>query len=400
MIKITNIRQGAVLNHNHGRESENALTVRVQGINESGSPVMVNGVRAEMDGCLFSADVDLTQKINTVTASTMTKQGRYSQEVTAVWDKKSFRRCNFYIDDHSFLFTDLAKERPARAFDHFYLAGLKEINRKYGLKVTLNSFYRNDHDPNGFELKNMPDIWKQEFIDNSDWLKFSVHSYSEFPDRPYLEASAEDFGRDYDLIQGEIFRFAGEECFTPPVVMHWANIHPAVAQEAIRRGMRCYSTAFRPRVMGGPSLSERQKGGDMKKAEAERRAGSDRNFADAWNLHYNIGEEESYLKNHGVYFDAELGVYFFGWAYGVCCNLVPIEDIAPKYAAAREVAEKAGFEIFGAGSHEQYTFTYYPNYIPDHMARMEEAARSMVKDCGCTPVFFSEGLLGNTAWGD
>ena len=29
--------------------------------------------------------------------------------------------------------------------------------------MTLNSFYRNDHDKDGFLLKEMPDVWKSEF---------------------------------------------------------------------------------------------------------------------------------------------------------------------------------------------------------------------------------------------
>ena len=48
-------------------------------------------------------------------------------------------------------------------------------------------------------------------------------------------------------------------------------------------------------------------------------------------------------------------------------------------------------------SHEQYEFPYYHNYLPDGMARLECAAKLMAES-GCKPVFFSEGLLGNTSW--
>ena len=398
MIEITNYRQGAVLNHNHGTETKKNLAVRVEGISSSGHPVKLNGVPAEMDGRRFSGTVELTSKINPVTASVMTPYGVFSQELTLVWDKKSFRRCNFYIDDHIFTFTDLAKQRPKRAFSHFYLAGLKKIHEKYGFKVTLNCFYHNDH--HEFVLKDMPDVWKREFIDNSDWLKLSVHSYGEFPDRPYAEASAEDFGRDYDLIRNEIVRFAGEETFIPPIVIHWANVHPAVAREAIRRGMRCYSTAFRLRVMGGPSLADRQKGGNMKKVEKRSLSGEDRSAGtEGLEMHYGFGEEANYLKNHRVYFDPAIGIYFFG-SSGCCCNLVPLKEISKRYADSFADAKLYGTEIFGGASHEQYTFSYYPNYLPDHMERMEEAVRCMVEDGGCKPVFFHDGLLGNTSWGD
>ena len=40
MIEITNLRQGAILNHNHGRECEKALVIPVEGISEAGYPVV------------------------------------------------------------------------------------------------------------------------------------------------------------------------------------------------------------------------------------------------------------------------------------------------------------------------------------------------------------------------
>jgi len=397
MIEITNLRQGAVLNHNHGVETEGILTVRVEGISEAGQPVKVNGIPANMDGRRFWLPLELTKQFNNVTASVVTPYGGFSQDIVVVWDKRSFRRCNFYIDDHSFLFTDLATQRPARAFDHFYLAGLKRIHDTYGLKLTLNCFYRNDH--HGFELKDMPDTWKPEFVDHSGWLRLSFHAYSEFPDRPYLESDPETFRRDYDRVRSEIVRFAGEQTFITPTIVHWGNIHPAVAQELIRLGCRCYTHAFRPRVMGGPSLAERRKGGDVD--AVARRTGTDiRDLPDAsegLRRHYLFLEESSYLDHHRSYYDPALGVFFVADS-GCCCNLVPLAEIPGRYARIFETAHLYGTETFSGVSHEQYTFPYYPNYIPDHMQRIECAARCLIAEGGCTPVFFSEGVLGNTAW--
>ena len=398
MIEITNFRQGAVLNYHHGVETGKSLKVVIEGISSAGHPVKVNGSPAEMDGRNFSCEVELTEKLNDIRASVMTPGGIYSQELTLVWDKKSFRRCDFYIDDHSFLFTELAAQKPKSAFDHFYLKGLKEIHKKYGLKVTLNTFYRNDHDPNGFLLKDMPDIWKNEFIDNSDWLKFSFHSYSEFPDRPYVEATAEEIGRDFDLIKNEIIRFAGEESWNLPPVMHWGNISPAAAQELIRRGIPSYSNAMRPRVMGGPSLAERQKGGDMNRVEQRSMSGEDKaTCTEGLQMHYGFADEYDYVKKHKCYYDPSLGIFFVGGS-GCCCNLTPLAEIKKRYDAQNVLAKKNGFEIFSGATHEQYTFPFYPNYIPDHMARLEEAARCLAEDLGCKFIFFSQGLLGNTAW--
>ncbi len=396
MLEITNLRQGAVLNHNHGLEKEDSLSVRLEGLSSGGYPVKINGIPAEMNGRRFFADVALTEKFNQVSASVLTPFGVYSQELTLVWDKKSFRRCNFYIDDHIFFLTDLAKERPKRAFEHFYLAGLKKIHDRLGLKVTLNCFYHNDH--HEFTLNNLPDIWKQEFIDNSDWLKLSFHSYGEFPDRPYLESTAEEFGRDYDLIQNEIIRFAGEQTFIPPIVIHWGNVHPAVAAEFIRRGSRCYSKTFRARVMGGPSLVDRQRGGDMGNIEQRATSGVDRLAPnEGLKMHYDVAEENSYLDSHKAYYDPTLGIFFF--APSPCsCNLTALEEIPKRYENYFRAAEKLGVEICGGACHEQYTFPYYSNYIPDHLERIEAATRCMVEGWGCQPIFYNDGILGNTAW--
>ena len=391
MIEITNYRQGAILNHNHGKEGRKSLKVTVEGISEGGWPVTVNGQPAIMEGRRFAADVELTQRVNTVKASVLTPYGTYSQELTLVWDKKSFKRFNFFIDDHSFLFTDLSKQRPKKAFDHFYLAGLKKIHDQYGLKVTLNSFYHNDHDP--FDLKDMPAIWKSEFEDNSDWLKFSFHAYSEFPDRPYAEATAETFGRHWDMVQKEIERFAGPKSFIAPVVIHWANVHPAVAQEAIRRGVTAYSNNFRLRVMGGPSLEDRQRGGNMKTVEKRSLSGVDcGNELSGLAMHYGMQEEKDFMDKNIVYYDPQLGICFFHNT--ILCNLTPLAEIPKKYAIAVKRNEERGTEILGAGSHEQYTFPYYGNYLPDHMKRLETATLCMV-EAGYQPVFFSQGFLGN-----
>ena len=391
MIEITNYRQGAILNHNPGKEGRKLLKVTVEGISEGGWPVTVNGQPAVMEGRRFAADVELTQRVNTVKASVVTPYGTYSQELTLVWDKKSFKRFNFFIDDHSFLFTDLAKQRPKKAFDHFYLAGLKKIHDQYGLKVTLNSFYHNDHDP--FDLKDMPAIWKSEFEDNSDWLKFSFHAYSEFPDRPYAEATAETFGKHWDMVQKEIERFAGPKSFIAPVVIHWANVHPAVAQEAIRRGVTAYSNNFRLRVMGGPSLEDRQRGGDMKTVEKRSLSGVDcGNELSGLAMHYGMQEEKDFMDKNIVYYDPQLGICFFHNT--VLCNLTPLAEIPKKYAEAIKRNEERGTEILGVGSHEQYTFPYYGNYLPDHMKRLETATRCLV-EADYKPVFFSQGFLGN-----
>ena len=48
-------------------------------------------------------------------------------------------------------------------------------------------------------------------------------------------------------------------------------------------------------------------------------------------------------------------------------------------------------------THEQYTFPDYFNYIPNHLDRVETACR-LATEKGYKPVWFPEGILGNTSW--
>lgn len=398
MLEITNIRQGAILNHNHGKEEADGLTVRFEGISDYPGPVTLNGQPTFRDGRLFSANIKLTEKINTVTAASESAFGNFSQSIKVVWDKKSFKRTNCYIDDHSFFWTDLARERPKRAFDHFYLKNLKEIHNRCGFKVTLNCFYHNDHfDCN---ITEVPDTWKQEFIDNSDWLKLSFHSKGEFPDRLYIETPYEEFANDYDMTRDEIIRFAGEETFIAPVVIHWAMISPGCVKALQERGVKAYATAFRPRLMGGPSASARAAGNtsnqmdkytESAKYEALMKFASD--FA--VDEHYSNIEENSYLSNHRCFYNPRFDITFFRG--GCCCNLLTKEVIKERLQGILDSSAAVGNEFFNFGSHEQYSFPYYHNYIPDHDERIGVAAQYMA-DAGCEFVFFSEGFMGNKAW--
>jgi hypothetical protein len=52
-------------------------------------------------------------------------------------------------------------------------------------------------------------------------------------------------------------------------------------------------------------------------------------------------------------------------------------------------------DVIGLASHEQYSFPFYHNYLPDHFERMDAVCRS-VTEHGYKPVWFQEGFLGNT----
>ena len=153
---------------------------------------------------------------------------------------------------------------------------------------------------------------------------------------------------------------------------------------------------MRLRVMGGPSLASRTKGGNMNETEQRSMSGADTAATtEGLRMHYGFLDEGSYFKNHKAFYDPTLGICFF--SSSVCCNLVPLANIAPRFQNAMQANDMFGTEVIGAVSHEQYSFPTYSNYLPDHLDRLEQAIKTMTEN-GYKPAFFTNGLLGNTAW--
>ena len=72
------------------------------------------------------------------------------------------KRAAFYIDDVIWLFRELAATAPKSCWDHRFLGHLKEAHEKYGLKVQLNVFFRDDFYYGArtaeFSLREMPEL--------------------------------------------------------------------------------------------------------------------------------------------------------------------------------------------------------------------------------------------------
>ena len=371
LLEVSNLRSGAILDYHDGTETDDYLEIQVNGIADPEATVRVDGIPARRLDKNFFGKAFLRSKINQVAITSSSQYGELTYVLTLVWDKKAFKRYNFYIDDHSFFFTDLAKERPRRAFEHFYLAALKSIHEKYGTVMTLNCFYHNHYFP--FDMKDMPDCYRSEFEDNADWLRFSWHAYSEFPDRPYQHADAATVARDYDLVHDEILRFAGEKSFIPPVGVHWGMVNPDVFPVLRQRGVRVLDGEY---LCGKVSLEEK---------ETQSRVADVGYFYEK--------DVTEYVWNRKVFYDRFSGLMLCHCDLTV--NMVPLAQIRSEVEKA--VNHPYYRTLLELSSHEQYSFPYYFNYLPDHLQRLDEACHA-ASDAGYRPVFFAEGLFGNQIW--
>lgn len=367
MLEITNLRDGAVLNHHHGKETEDYLEICVCGLTSSQAAVRVNGVDAERHDRNFSAVIRLTEKINRITVEADDYYGIESRTITVAWDKKSFRRYNFFIDDCVFFLRAITLERPESIFDELFLGRLKKIHDLYGTKFTLNLFFHDDH--HDYSISEMPEDYKEEFMANSDWLKMSFHARSEFPDRPYQHADAAKLAADYDEVKKEVIRFAGETSFIAPVVIHWAMTNPENFPVLKERGTKC--------LTGGYLNSIAHIG------ETHKFAVTDIGF------HYEK-DVAVYIKDKHLFYDRYHDLFLLDNI--CCCNYDDIDVLQKNFAAVADDRETLSLM-----THEQYCYPDYFNHIPNHLDRMEEACR-LATEAGYQPVWFVNDVLGNDAW--
>ncbi|HIE51996.1 MAG TPA: hypothetical protein EYP85_09575 [Armatimonadetes bacterium] len=356
MFKIEEPFQGAVLNHRQGEEVEGGLKVRVRGVASLRDRVTVNGQLAERAGTTFTAEVVLRERETEIIAVAEGSLGRQEHRVRVIWDQYSRPRYRFSIDDNSFFLRDIAQKQYASLFDCFYLNLLRQLHQKYGAKFVLNIYYTTEE---GFELPQFPDRYKGEWQDNAEWLKLSFHAYANKPDRPYQYAPAEKLAADLDLVAEQILRFAGEQTYSPPTVIHWGMVQPQALPVLVERGVRVLSGTF-----------TRRNGG--------------------WDVNYFLDDDRSeYLARHDALVDFDSGIVFS--KIDLVCNLTPVEQIAPTLESLARDPNRA--EIMDLFTHEQYFWPFYHHYLPDHPQRLDTAIR-WVTELGYEPVFFHEGFLG------
>ena len=355
-IKIEEPFHGAVLNRRHGQLMDDGLEIQVSGQAPLRDRVTVNGASAQRAGNGFTSKLILRENQTDIVAISQGNSGRHEHRVRVVWNKHSQPRYRFSIDDNSFFLRDVAKQKYASLFDCFYLKGLRELHSKYGVKFVLNIYYTTE---DGFELPQFPDRYKGEWRDNADWLKLAFHAYANKPDRPYQFASASKLIADLDLVAEQILRFAGEQSYSPPTVIHWGMVQPSALKPLYERGVRVLSGYFRRGSTG-------------------------------WDVNYLFDDLRSeYLSRHDALMDFDSGIVFS--RVDIVCNNTPVERIVPTLEPCTKDPNQA--EIMDLFTHEQYFWPFYSNYVPDHFERLDVAIR-WVTEHGYKPVFFHEGFMG------
>ena len=314
------------------------------------------------------------------------------------------RRAAFYIDDVIFLFRDLVAQKPKSCWDHRFLGHLKEAHERWGLKLQLNLFYANDFyygvDAAKFTLADVPDTWKSEFQAAKDWLRFGFHSYSEFPDYPWLNASYAEVKECWRLITTEVERFAGPGMFTYAVTPHWGPISKegCIALKECGAKVVWVSRGRRWEYDGNRSILPYGHGmriENHRKPESAvywRGGGGDDISVSACG--YNHLSSELVEKTRGTYnwiHDNVTGVDLKAFGVGgTCLNLYRLEDLDQCFEKAF-ASVKGGPEFFCHATHEEYFYKDYFAYQPDYCEKTFKAVKWM-HDHGYKYIFLDESV--------
>ena len=304
------------------------------------------------------------------------------------------KKVQFFIDDVIFVFRDLAKEQPKSLFDHPYMNMLKTAHDKYGMKVQLNCFYRLSffYGMEDFDLTQMPDIYKNEWEENSDWLKLAFHAHEEFPDYPYLNANYDLVKSNYTKLTKEIKRFAGEKCLATGITPHWIPISKEGIQALYDCGVKVTYASYGDRNEDyNGEQSELPYGHSFRflynrKPETATYTKVTRDLAIARAIcGYNHISKEDYdaiSKDASTYLDKETGMRYKNTA-NMVLNLTPLADIEPT------LAPLLGQEYICTATHEQYFYPYYYDYHKDYADRIYKMCE-ILHDNGYTFIFMED----------
>lgn len=245
----------------------------------------------------------------------------------------------FSVDDNIWFLRDLSFGSYPSLFDHPYLSIYKRLHDKYGAKFQLNIYYETE----GFDLSQMTDKYRNEWISNSSWLRLSFHAKADAPPDPYKESSYEEAFSDCQRVHSEIIRFAGEETLEYFTTIHYCLASPEALKAFSDCGIRGLVGLFN---MG----------------------------LDSYGLHF-----ESFDKPYIYLEDTRL--YFF--ANDMIVNMFPLSSIEGHLEA---VSNKVFTEVM---IHEQYFYKDTQWYQPDFSEKVEECIRILTQK-NKKPVFLGE----------
>ena len=125
---------------------------------------------------------------------------------------------HFSVDDTIEVFENLTKRGYNSCFEEPTLAFFRKLHEEYGLKVTMYCFFESD---TGFCLSQATSEFKDEFKENSHWLRFAFHAYN--GKSSYDDCEVEKFIDETEKIYYNLCRIVSSEALSYDVRLGFAK---------------------------------------------------------------------------------------------------------------------------------------------------------------------------------
>ncbi len=339
---------GDCINENDGILTDGGIELEARVCAPDSADVYICGKRAEFCDGLWQAKVNISAY-----RSILEAEDRASGEVcniTLLRFSDPVGRFRLSSDDNILFLQDITanKDKYKSIFDNPYLALYKKAHDRFGAKVHLNLFYEfipnerifSDKRREYFNLSMMTDKFKHEFEQNSDWLKLAFHANSEFPDKPYKNATAEKIREDYEKVCREIVRFAGESSISNTTTVHWGEANRECVRALHALGLRSLTGYFRRTREGAPSVS-----------------------------YYFDGEALDHIGSRDFWYDGEEDMIFA--QIDLVLNEKSYDSVMKELPRVADDPRRGGF--ISLMIHEQYFYSDYRRHLPDFEARVLDA---------------------------
>lgn len=342
---------GDMLTVNDGNVAAEGLKTIIRISGPVGAKIKVNGVKAKFNDGIYVAEIFLKDYSNIIEL-TERKSGR-KQSITIYWLKNYTNKYRLSLDDNIWFLKDISlnASKYNSIFENPYLGFLKEVHETYGTKIHINIYYQTE----GFNLSQMTDKFKSEWIQNSDWLRLSFHALANDPDKPYIKSGYEEVKRDCEMVKDEIRRFAGEELLGPVTTLHWGEATAEGCQALKESGYTALAGYFNFEE-GIPVVS-----------------------------YYLDNEKTQHLSDRFIWRDNQQGLIFK--KLSIVLNSWKLDEIVPLLTELKKDPKKS--EFVDLMIHEQYFYPFYVDYQPDFRQKVIKAVK-WASENGYKPAFLSE----------
>ena len=346
---------GDHLNDRDGKITGDSLFFTASVQSAPGCELWIGDVRASEGDGIYRAEVRVPFGESTLTAKNMTDGT--SATVKLYFSTRSVGKYRISSDDNILFLADITKNKDVYTsiFDNPYLAVYKKAHDLYGAKVHLNLFYAFDREAAkhfsaqrpDFDLSMVTDKFKAEWEQNADWLKLSFHAHAEYPDNPYVNATAEQITAHYTAVRREVLRFAGEATFSEvATTVHWGSANAECTAALRDLGHRVLAGYFTLNKKGEPSVS-----------------------------YYAPRSLVEHVTTRDLWTDTQVGMHFS--RIDRVTNIGTLEDVMADVEDVIADPHRSGFVSIMI--HEQYFYEDYKNHRPDFEARVLEPAKLLAE---------------------